>query len=60
VLAQTDGTRQHPRSLAAKVELTVPVSSGTATVVDENRTVPIVDGKVVDDFGPYQVHVYRF
>ncbi|MEU4742534.1 hypothetical protein AB0G02_19020 [Actinosynnema sp. NPDC023658] len=60
VLAQTDGTRQHPRSLAAKVTVTVPVSSGTATVVDEGRTVPIVDGKVVDDFGPYQVHVYRF
>lgn len=60
VLAQTDGTKQHPRSLAAKVTLQVPVSSGTATVVDENRTVPIVDGKIVDDFGPYQVHVYRF
>lgn len=60
VLAQTDGTKEHPRSLAAKVSVEVPVSSGTATVVDENRTVPIVDGRIVDDFGPYQVHVYRF
>ncbi|WP_367129873.1 hypothetical protein [Saccharothrix sp. HUAS TT1] len=60
VLAQTDGTKQHPRSLAAKVEITVPVASGTAVVVDEDRTVPIVDGKIVDDFGPYGVHVYRF
>ncbi|WP_238598909.1 hypothetical protein [Saccharothrix sp. ALI-22-I] len=60
VLAQTDGTKQDPRSRAAKVTLSVPVESGTATVVDENRTVPIVDGKIVDDFGPYQVHVYRF
>ena len=60
VLAQTDGTEEHPRSLAARVTLTVPVSSGTATVVGEDRTVPIVDGRVVDDFGPYQVRVYRF
>lgn len=60
VLAQTDGTRQHPRSLAAEVTIEVPVPSGTATVVDENRTVPIVDGKVVDHFDPYEVHVYRF
>jgi hypothetical protein len=60
VLAQTDGTKDHPRSLAARVTLTVPVTSGTATVVDENRTVPIVDGRIVDDFGPYQVRAYRF
>ncbi|MBB5800610.1 hypothetical protein F4560_000378 [Saccharothrix ecbatanensis] len=60
VLAQTDGTKEHRLSLAARVTVDVPVSSGTATVVDENRTVPIVDGKIVDDFGPYQVHVYRF
>ncbi|MFD0207100.1 MULTISPECIES: hypothetical protein [Saccharothrix] len=60
LLAQTDGTKDHPRSRSARVTLTVPVSSGTATVVDENRTVPIVDGRIVDDFGPYQVHVYRF
>lgn len=60
VLAQTDGTKEHPRSLAARVTVDVPVSSGTATVVDEDRTVPIVAGKIVDDFGPYQVHVYRF
>ncbi|GAA3884256.1 hypothetical protein GCM10022243_56280 [Saccharothrix violaceirubra] len=60
VIAQTDGNATLPRSGKATVEITVPVSSGTATVVDENRTVPIVDGRIVDDFGPYQVHVYRF
>ncbi|MBB5959408.1 hypothetical protein FHS29_006029 [Saccharothrix tamanrassetensis] len=60
VIAQTDGDTAHPRSGSARVEITVPVSSGTATVVDENRTVPIENGKIVDDFGPYQVHVYRF
>ncbi|MFE2753283.1 hypothetical protein ACFXGA_14930 [Actinosynnema sp. NPDC059335] len=60
VLAQTDGTKDDPRSRAARVTLTVPASSGTATVVGEDRTVPIVDGRIVDDFGPYGVHVYRF
>ncbi|MDQ2584264.1 hypothetical protein [Saccharothrix yanglingensis] len=60
VLAQTDGNKDNPKSRAAKVELTVPVASGTATVEGENRTVPIVDGRIVDDFGPYSVHVYRF
>jgi len=60
VIAQTDGDTRNPRSGAARVEITVPVESGTATVVDENRTVPIENGRIVDDFGPYQVHVYRF
>jgi hypothetical protein len=30
-----------------------------AEVVGETRVVPIVGGKIVDDFTPYQVHVYR-
>ncbi|MFC6090936.1 hypothetical protein [Saccharothrix lopnurensis] len=60
VLAQTDGNRTHPRSLAARVTLTVPVREGTATVVGEDRTVPIRDGRIVDDFAPYGVHIYRF
>ncbi|MEU6156265.1 hypothetical protein ABZ816_40475 [Actinosynnema sp. NPDC047251] len=60
VIAQTDGNTSLPRSGSARVEITVPVESGTATVVDENRTVPIENGKIVDDFGAYQVHVYRF
>ncbi|MEU7531988.1 hypothetical protein AB0A74_40070 [Saccharothrix sp. NPDC042600] len=60
VIAQTDGNTSVPRSGAARVEISVPVRSGTATVVDENRTVSIENGKIVDDFGPYQVHVYRF
>ncbi|MGM1065335.1 hypothetical protein [Saccharothrix sp. Mg75] len=60
VLAQTDGNKDNPKSRAAKVQLIVPVASGTATVEGEDRTVPIVDGRIVDDFGPYSVHVYRF
>jgi len=42
------------------VEISVPVASGSAEVVGESRTVSIENGKIVDDFGPYQVHVYRF
>ncbi len=60
VIAQTDGNTSQPRSGAARVEITVPVESGTATVVDEGRTVSIENGKIVDEFGAYQVHVYRF
>ncbi|MFD7653410.1 hypothetical protein ACFV4N_05475 [Actinosynnema sp. NPDC059797] len=60
VLAQTDGNREHPRSLAARVTLEVPVRQGTATVVGEDRTVEIRDGRIVDDFAPYGVHIYRF
>ena len=28
-------------------------------VVGESRVVPFINGKIVDDFTPYQVHVYR-
>lgn len=30
-----------------------------AEVLDEGRRVPIRDGALRDDFGPYQVHIYR-
>ena len=60
VVSQADGNADHPGSGATKAEITVPVRGGTATVVDENRTVPIADGRIVDDFAPYQAHVYRF
>jgi hypothetical protein len=33
--------------------------AGEAIVVGEDRTVPLVDGGVSDDFGAYAVHVYR-
>jgi len=60
VVAQADGTDEHPGSGATKATITVPMTSGTATVVDENREVPVSGGRIVDDFAPYQVHVYRF
>ncbi|MEU5696801.1 hypothetical protein [Actinosynnema sp. NPDC020468] len=60
VLAQTDGDASVPRSGRATVELTVPLTSGKAEVVGEHRSVPVRNGRIVDDFGPYQVHVYKF
>jgi hypothetical protein len=26
----------------------------------EDRSVVVDDGTIVDDFGPYEVHIYRF
>ncbi|MBN2475369.1 MAG: hypothetical protein JXB62_12225 [Pirellulales bacterium] len=31
----------------------------TAEVVDEDRSIPVADGQFADDFGPYDVHLYK-
>jgi Beta-galactosidase len=59
VLAQADGDAEHPDSGVTKAAITVPTKASTATVVGENRTVPVVDGVITDDFAPYGFHVYR-
>ncbi|GAA3884279.1 hypothetical protein GCM10022243_56330 [Saccharothrix violaceirubra] len=60
VLAQADGTPARPDSGRTRAAIPVPVTEGTAEVVDENRTVPITGGRIVDDFAPYGFHVYRY
>jgi hypothetical protein len=30
-----------------------------AEVVNEQRTLPIMDGRFEDDFGPYATHAYK-
>lgn len=35
------------------------VTATTATVYQENRTIPISGGTITDNFGPYAVHIYR-
>ncbi|MEU4804789.1 hypothetical protein [Actinosynnema sp. NPDC023587] len=60
VFAQADGDEARPGSARTRVELSLPVRGGVAEVLDEGRTAPVVDGVLVDDFEPYQVHVYRF
>jgi hypothetical protein len=48
------------QSAAGSKTLNVPVTSGTATVVGENRTVSIVNGHIVDAFASSNVmHVYQ-
>lgn len=43
-----------------QAEITIPgVQGGTATVLFEDRRVSISDGKIVDDFAPYQIHRYQ-
>lgn len=37
----------------------VSPSFATLEVVGENRTVPFVNGQVIDSFTPYAVHIYR-
>jgi hypothetical protein len=60
IVSQSDGDKQHPLSGTTTATIEVPVPSGTATVLGENRTVPISDGKIIDSYNPYQLHIYRF
>src|SRR5262245_34150548 len=47
------------RDQAAKATITVKGGRGTAEVLGENRSVPVKDGKIEDEFKPYDVHLYR-
>lgn len=60
VFAMADGNSTHIDSGATTGTISVPVTTGTATVMDENRTVQIVNGKIVDNFSAYQRHIYKF
>lgn len=59
IVAQADGGPAMPLSAATTATFTVPVESGTAEAVGEARTVPVVGGKLTDQFGAYGHHVYR-
>jgi hypothetical protein len=60
IVAGADGNETLINSGATTATFTVPVTDGTATVVGENRTVPITNGKIVDNFVAYGHHVYMF
>jgi hypothetical protein len=61
IIAQSDGDSTHTSSGTTTATFTISgVSSGTATVVGEGRTVSISAGKIIDSFGPYAHHVYQF
>ncbi|MEO6593873.1 MAG: hypothetical protein ABIP94_03875 [Planctomycetota bacterium] len=52
-----DTTHQYGQSLTATISL---VTKGTTVeVIGESRELTIVDSSFTDDFGPYQLHIYR-
>lgn len=49
------------RPLATTAEITLHgfSTSGTVEVIGENRNMPVSEGKFADQFGPWEVHLYR-
>lgn len=46
---------------SGRVEMRVPLAAGgTVEVLSENRTLTVSEGRIVDDFGVYEAHVYRY
>jgi hypothetical protein len=35
------------------------LGNATATVIDEGRAIPVINGKLADHFGPYAAHIYK-
>jgi|GEM_PF-1912525 len=60
VFAQSSGSLTHNNSASVTGTVSINTAATTATVVGESRTVPIVNGKIVDSFSAYQMHVYKF
>jgi len=49
------------RGFAGTVEMRLPLAAGDSVeVVAEDRSLPIVDGRVVDALDAYEAHVYRY
>jgi hypothetical protein len=60
VFAIGEGNPQNPNGQAVDATITVNgAGNGTVTVLDENRTIPMTDGRFSDRFAAYQHHVYR-
>jgi len=47
------------RDRGTKAAFTVKGAAGAAEVIGENRRISVKDGAFVDDFKPYDVHLYR-
>jgi hypothetical protein len=52
-VAMRDGTTR------ATVKLAAATRSGNVTVIDENRSLTLQNGSFSDNFGPWDVHLYR-
>jgi hypothetical protein len=64
LLAMADGNATVPTSGNTTATITLPTGTisgdnGTATVYNENRTLPITNNTLTDTFTPYQLHVYQ-
>ena len=55
VIAVNDTPRAAPT-----VRVVGPATAASVEVVGEGRRLPVIRGEVIDSFGPYGVHVYRF
>jgi hypothetical protein len=60
----TDVIANSSEDVASPLSTTITVSgmtgTTTATVLNESRTVSMVDGVITDNFSPYGVHLYSF
>ena len=59
LFAQADGSQSLTGSGSTTAAFNVPVSSGSAVVYGENRSVSDAGGALTDSFAPYQVHIYE-
>jgi hypothetical protein len=61
LFAMADGNSTYQNSGNTTATITVPgVDNGTATVIDESRTVTASNNVITDSFTPYQVHIYEW
>lgn len=61
VFTMGDGNSNYRDGLAVNAEITISGQTGTktVTVMNDLRTVTMVNGKINDHFGPYEIHIYR-
>ena len=61
IFAMGNGNSTYRTGLAVDGTITIPGLTGTqnVTVVNESRTIVMTNGKFVDHFNPYAVHIYQ-
>jgi len=60
VFAMGDGNSSNIYGLAVTAHITIPgAGTGTVQVVSDSRTLPMTDGTFIDNFNPYELHIYK-
>jgi hypothetical protein len=61
IFAMGDGNSSYREGLAVNAEINVSGQTGTkdVTLLNEPRTVTMIDGKLNDHFEPYAIHIYK-